>query len=125
MAISADFGRVYGIEGVFRAEDSNTHHHLTEYTELDIEIVTKVHDHEMLEVLDEILKDFFLRLHHDYCQDIEIVHETPNLKFSDAVQLLDSSGRCDEDGGELKGHEDLNTRDEIRLGQLVKKNILR
>lgn len=32
LAISADFGRVYEIGPVFRAENSNTHRHLTEYT---------------------------------------------------------------------------------------------
>ncbi len=30
--MSADFGRVYEISNVFRAEDSNTHRHLTEFT---------------------------------------------------------------------------------------------
>jgi aspartyl/asparaginyl-tRNA synthetase len=36
MCIAADFERVYEIGPVFRAEDSNTPRHLTEYTGLDI-----------------------------------------------------------------------------------------
>jgi aspartyl-tRNA synthetase len=38
MAIAADFERVYTIGGVFRAEDSNTHRHLTEFVGLDLEM---------------------------------------------------------------------------------------
>ncbi len=34
LCISADFQRVYEVGPVFRAEDSNTHRHLTEYTGL-------------------------------------------------------------------------------------------
>ncbi len=36
MCIAADFERVYEIGPVFRAEDSNTPRHLTEYTGLDL-----------------------------------------------------------------------------------------
>lgn len=36
MCISADFERVYEIGAVFRAENSNTPRHLTEYTGLDL-----------------------------------------------------------------------------------------
>jgi aspartyl/asparaginyl-tRNA synthetase len=36
MCIAADFERVYEIGPVFRAEDSNTPRHMTEYTGLDI-----------------------------------------------------------------------------------------
>lgn len=36
MCIAADFERVYEIGAVFRAENSNTPRHLTEYTGLDL-----------------------------------------------------------------------------------------
>lgn len=38
MSVCADFTRVYEIGAVFRAENSNTHRHLTEYTGLDMEV---------------------------------------------------------------------------------------
>lgn len=132
MAISADFGRVYEIGPVFRAEDSNTHRHLTEYIGLDIEMAIKFHYHEMLQVIDEVIKEIFSGLYRDYRREIDIVRhqffsndlvwlkETPILKFSDAVKLLNSSGWRTEDDKELRVDEDLHTRDEIRLGQLVK-----
>ena len=48
LCISADFERVYEIGAVFRAENSNTARHLTEYTGLDIEMTF---DHDYHEVM--------------------------------------------------------------------------
>ena len=59
MCIAADFERVYEIGPVFRAENGNTHKHLTEYTGLDIEMVIEEHYHEALEVVDGVLKHIF------------------------------------------------------------------
>jgi len=42
-AIGADFEKVYTIGAVFRAEDSNTHRHLTEFVCLDIEMSFNYH----------------------------------------------------------------------------------
>ena len=41
MAICADFDRVFTVGPVFRAENSNTHRHLTEYTGFDLEMTFK------------------------------------------------------------------------------------
>jgi aspartyl-tRNA synthetase len=47
MAISGDFDRVFTIGAVFRAEDSNTHRHMTEFVGLDLEMAFKFHYHEV------------------------------------------------------------------------------
>lgn len=47
MAICGDFGRVFEIGPVFRAEDSYTHRHLCEFTGLDVEMVIKQHYSEV------------------------------------------------------------------------------
>ena len=47
MAIAADFGKVFTVGGVFRAEDSNTHRHLTEFVGLDMEMAFQHHYHEV------------------------------------------------------------------------------
>lgn len=60
MAIASDFERVYEIGPVFRAENSNTHRHLTEYTGLDIEMTIEEHYHEALEVVDTTIRHIFL-----------------------------------------------------------------
>jgi aspartyl-tRNA synthetase len=47
MAIASDFDRVYTIGAVFRAEDSNTHRHMTEFVGLDLEMAFNFHYHEV------------------------------------------------------------------------------
>ena len=47
MAICADMNRVFEIAPVFRAEDSNTHRHLTEFVGLDLEMAFHEHYHEV------------------------------------------------------------------------------
>ncbi|GIK02140.1 hypothetical protein Aspvir_006183 [Aspergillus viridinutans] len=132
MAIAADFERVYEIGAVFRAENSNTHRHLTEYTGLDIEMAIEEHYHEMLDVLDAVIKNMLKGVYGRYRREIEIVkhqfpsedvvwlEETPIIRFSDGIKMLNDSGWRDEDGNPLPEDEDLHTRDEIRLGELVK-----
>ncbi|KAJ5115262.1 hypothetical protein NUU61_001021 [Penicillium alfredii] len=132
MAIAADFGRVYEIGAVFRAENSNTHRHLTEYTGLDIEMAIEEHYHEMLETIDAVIKNILSGIYSKYRREIELVkhqfpsedvvwlEKTPIIRFSDGIQMLNDSGWRNEDGDPLPLDEDLATRDEIRLGQLIK-----
>ena len=47
MAVCADIERVFTVGAVFRAEDSNTHRHLCEFTGLDLEMAFKEHYHEV------------------------------------------------------------------------------
>lgn len=132
MAIAADFERVYEIGAVFRAENSNTHRHLTEYTGLDIEMAIEEHYHEALQTIDETLKAIFKGLYDRFGRELSIIKhyyphedlvwldETPVLTFSEGIKLLNDSGWLDEHGNPLTDLEDLHTRDEIRLGELVK-----
>lgn len=62
MCIAADMERVFEIGPVFRAENSNTHRHLTEFTGLDIEMAIDSHYHEVLELLDDLFKFMFKNL---------------------------------------------------------------
>ncbi|KAJ5456254.1 hypothetical protein N7530_011528 [Penicillium desertorum] len=132
MAIAADFGRVYEIGAVFRAENSNTHRHLTEYTGLDLEMAIEEHYHEMLETLDAVIKNILKGLYTKHRREVELVkcqfpsedvvwlEKTPIIRFTDGIKMLNDSGWLNEDGEQLPLDEDLGTRDEIRLGELVK-----
>ena len=44
---------------MFRAEDSNTHRHLTEFIGLDIEVAIKYHYHEVLEIIGDLFTKIF------------------------------------------------------------------
>lgn len=47
---------------VFRAEDSNTHRHLTEFVGLDLEMAFKFHYHEVIEVIGDMFVHIFKNL---------------------------------------------------------------
>ena len=59
MAIMGDLEGVFEVGPVFRAEDSNTHRHLCEFTGLDMEMNIKEHYDEVLDVLDELFVSMF------------------------------------------------------------------
>lgn len=104
MAIAADFERVYEIGPVFRAEDSNTHRHLTEFIGLDLEMTIEEHYHEVMETLDNLLKSIFTGLQTKYKKEIDVVNaqfpaeefkwkeETLRMTFAEAVDLLVEDG---------------------------------
>ncbi|KAI0737608.1 aspartyl-tRNA synthetase cytoplasmic [Daedaleopsis nitida] len=132
MCIAADMERVFEIGPVFRAENSNTHRHLTEFTGLDLEMAIDNNYHEVMDLLDDLFKFIFkglLERFRDeietvkkYCphEDVVILDETPRLKFAEGIRMLKESGWTEDDGRELTDFEDLSTRAEQRLGQLVK-----
>ncbi|KAF2099831.1 aspartyl-tRNA synthetase [Rhizodiscina lignyota] len=132
MSIAADFKKVYEIGAVFRAENSNTHRHLTEYTGLDLEMAIDEHYHEVLRVLDGTFKAIFKGVYERYRKEIDIIKEqfphedlvwideTPRIPFKEAITLLNGTGWRDENGNELPLDEDLGTRDEIQLGRVIK-----
>jgi aspartyl-tRNA synthetase len=135
MAIAADFGKVYEIGPVFRAENSNTYRHLTEYTGLDLEMAIDEHYHEVLRVLDRTFKAIFQGIYERYRPEIEVVKrhfphedlvwldETPIIPFADAIRMLNASGWRDDEGNELDENEDLGTRDEVQLGRVIKQKL--
>lgn len=131
MCIAADFKRVYEIGPVFRAENSNTARHLTEYTGLDIEMEI-VHYYDAIRVIDGMLKSIFTALRENFKPERQLIkrhfpHEdlvypedTLILPFAQGVRILRESGYVEEDGSLPKEDEDLHTRAEIRLGELIK-----
>ncbi|MCJ1439670.1 MAG: hypothetical protein MMC23_000150 [Stictis urceolatum] len=132
MCISADMERVYEIGPVFRAENSNTKRHLTEYTGLDLEMAISEHYHEALDVIDNMFKavwqGIYARKRHEIDvvkrqfphEDLVWLEETLRLPFKKGIEILRASGYVDEEGNPPSDCEDLSTRAEIRLGELVK-----
>ncbi|BFZ55428.1 aspartate--tRNA ligase dps1 [Savitreella phatthalungensis] len=133
MSISADFDRVYEIGPVFRAENSNTHRHLTEYVGLDIEMALENDYYEMMRIVDGMLKHVFKGIYERFGRELDLLEqvfphqkllwleETPILRFDEAIQMLLDSGWKHEDGSVPSKNEDMATQDEIRLGELVRK----
>lgn len=124
--------RVFEIGPVFRAENSNTHRHLTEFIGLDLEMAFENHYHEVLEVIDSTLKTIFKGLQERHREEIEtvkttfphedlvVLDETPKITHKEGIAMLKEAGWKEEDGTELTEDDDLSTAGERRLGALVK-----
>jgi len=126
MAIAADFGKVFTVGGVFRAEDSNTHRHLTEFVGLDMEMAFKFHYHEVIDTIGNMFTQIFKGLRDKFQGEIATVNtQYPSepfkfldpplrLEFPEAVSMLSEAGV------EMGDEDDLSTPAEKLLGRLVK-----
>ncbi|KAI8881806.1 aspartyl-tRNA synthetase [Backusella circina FSU 941] len=126
MCISADFEKVFEIAPVFRAENANTHRHLTEFMGLDMEMAFNEHYHEVMDVLDEMLVYIFTNLKARFqreietvkrqfpFQDFEFLPKTLRLTYKECVGILR------ENGIEIGDFDDINTTQERLLGKLIK-----
>ena len=66
---------MYEIGPVFRAENSNTHRHLTEYTGLDVEMAFEKDYHETMHVIDSMLKTIFAGIYKRYAREIKVLEQ--------------------------------------------------
>jgi len=73
MLIASDFERVFEIAPVFRAENSFTHRHLTEFVGLDLEMTFEEHYHEVLELIEEMFMYIFKGFKERFSSEIEAV----------------------------------------------------
>jgi len=110
---------------VFRAENSDTYRHLTEFVGLDLEMAFYSHYHEVMLTIEAMLLSVFSGLEKEYSHEINLVREQYGgepfkykagciLQFPEAIALLR------EDGIELEDLADLSTAHERRLGELVR-----
>jgi aspartyl/asparaginyl-tRNA synthetase len=89
---------------VFRAEDSNTHRHLTEFTGLDLEMTIEESYEEVVDLLDSLFLHIFKGLQETFKREIEQIgknfpadpflwkEKTIRLKWVEAMKLLAEAG---------------------------------
>lgn len=130
MAINSDFKKVFEIGPVFRAENSFSNRHLCEFTGMDIEMeLTPPFDYkEVIDVLWGVLIHMFNHIEENYIKEIDYLKQHHNfedfscpvtpviLTFSEGVKLLEAEGFTQ------KLDEDLETANERKLGEIVKRN---
>jgi len=128
MAIVGDFGRVFEIGPVFRAEKSETHRHLTEFVGVDLEMEFHQHYHEVLRYIARLLGNIFEEINNLYDEELRVINEQYPferlvfnkeepliLNFAEAVKIINEEGGVQ---GEL---DDLNTENEKFLGKIIKR----
>lgn len=124
MAIVSGMPKVFEIGPVFRAENSFTHRHLTEFTGLDCEMVFKEHYHEALTFFVDLMATIFRRLLEECRPEIDavrsqfpgedIVVNPKIIPFSEAVALIREAGL------KMDDYQDLNSELEKKLGEIMK-----
>lgn len=124
--------RVFSIGPVFRAENSNTPRHMTEFTGLDLEMEIKHSYTEVLSMLENVLLSILRGIHERCADEIETVrsvyHSEPlllpepgkevRLTFAEAQKLLREEGPPE--FSNVRDDEDMSTPQEKALGEVVR-----
>jgi aspartyl/asparaginyl-tRNA synthetase len=115
MLIASRFQKVMEIGPVFRAENSNTARHLTEFTGLDLEMEFQEHYHEVMGVLEDLMLFIFGELNARYKKETDLVRgvyhieefklpesgKVPRIPFKEGIAMLREAGE------ELNDYDDL------------------
>ncbi|KYK59902.1 aspartyl-tRNA synthetase [Drechmeria coniospora] len=125
--------RVYCIGPVFRAENSNTPRHMTEFTGLDIEMEIEESYHEVRDMLEGVLLHIFRGLSEKCAEQIAIVRSVyaseefllpdpgkeVRLTFAEGQALLRAEGP--EEFRQVSDDEDMSTPQEKALGAIIRR----
>ncbi|OTA98449.1 hypothetical protein M426DRAFT_325988 [Hypoxylon sp. CI-4A] len=125
--------RVYCIGPVFRAENSNTPRHMTEFTGLDLEMEIEDHYHEVRDMIEGVMLYIFRGLQERCKEEIELIRaiyssddfllpepgKEVRLTFAEGQKLLREEGP--EEYRNVSDDEDMSTPQEKALGALVRK----
>lgn len=123
MAILADFEKVFEIGPVFRAENSNTHRHLCEFTGLDFEMKVETSYMEVVDLAADLVgfvlaklqeKDFGQVFEYFGSEQVKVLHERLVITYEQASEILRGNG------AEHSFPMDFSMEQEKMLGKLVK-----
>ncbi|KAL6858001.1 hypothetical protein ACO1O0_005447 [Amphichorda felina] len=124
--------RVFCIGPVFRAENSNTPRHMTEFTGLDMEMEIEESYHEVRDMLEAVLLYIFRGVRERCAEQIATIRtvypsedfllpepgKEVRLTFAEGQALLRAEGP--EEFRNVSDHEDMSTPQEKALGALIR-----
>lgn len=125
-AACGGFDRVFEIGPVFRAENSNTHRHLCEFTGLDLEMAIHEHYYEVLDMMGNLFIHIFDGLNEHFQHEMKMISQqypfeplvysrpTLRLTYKEGIDMLIEAGY------EASHDDDISTTNEKALGKLVK-----
>ncbi|CAG8979674.1 hypothetical protein HYALB_00003905 [Hymenoscyphus albidus] len=125
--------RVFCVHPVFRAENSNTPRHMTEFMGLDMEMEIEEHYHEVLKMLEGVFIYIFSKLAVEFKEEIELIRSVypseefllpesgkeVRLTFAEGQALLRAEGPPE--FANVSDDEDMTTAQEKALGALIRK----
>jgi len=120
--VCAGFERVYEIAPVFRAENSNTPRHQTEFTGVDFEMGFIKDFNDVMDMIEEMIKFCIARLREECREELalwkiglRVPKQIPRITMAEAKKMLAEKGK------RIPEKEDLDAEAEKMLGELVKK----
>ncbi|MES1902180.1 MAG: aspartate--tRNA ligase dps1 [Paramarteilia canceri] len=126
MAICSDFNRVFTVGPVFRAENSYTHRHMTEFTGFDLEMTFKNHYHEVVRFVAKMFTNMFDHVFNKCSHHIENLEahfgKFDPIKFDDEIRIFhyrEAISLLRGEGVEIGDFEDINTTNEKLLGKII------
>ncbi len=129
MCINSDFDKVFEIGSVFRAENANSHRHLTEFMGMDVELVIPPNQnyYYIVDLLWDLLRYIYTNLKIKYQKEYDYVkknHKFDDLVFPQKPLLIDykkAAELLNENGFVQNSLNDLSTENERELGKIVKR----
>lgn len=115
MAMASGLEKVFIFGPVFRAEQSFTSRHVTEFTGFDLEVSYVSYD-EIMKIEEEILVEGFKKVKEDLGLDIEI----PSTPFP-RITLAEAKSKLKSIGIKSEKDFDFSTEEEKALGEIIKK----
>lgn len=119
--VCAGFERIYEIAPVFRAENSNTPRHQTEFTGVDFEMGFIKDYNDVMDTIEEMAKFVLVRVKEDCKEelalwniDLKVPKKIPRITMVEAKKMLAEKGK------KIPEKEDLDAEGEKMLGELVK-----
>ncbi len=122
MGVASGLERVYEIGSIFRAENSHTTRHLTEFIGIDLELGFINSEQEIMDTVEELFK-FITKHINEHCKkelllhnlNLEIPKKIPRITMKEAKEILKNLGKS------LNENDDLDAEAEKKLGEFVKK----
>lgn len=121
MFVAGGFERVYEIGVVFRAENSNTTRHLTEFTGIDFEMGFINGFEDVMDTIEKMFMYLLERLKKECVNELKILEieipkptKIPRMTMEDAKKYLTSKGRS------YTAEDDLDPEGERLLGEYAK-----
>jgi len=121
MMIIAGFNKVYEIGEIFRAENSNTTRHLTEFTGIDFEIGFIENYNDVMDVVEGMMKEILIHVTENNKREIELLgidikipEKIPRIKMQEVKRMLKEKGKF------LSEEDDLDPESEKLVYEIAK-----